>query len=142
MTDLPASGQVPDPEFEASERLFRRIHPDHFVSGILTDAFLPFPSFSVNREKYSRPDDILREHPQFGIAAFAVGDIPQKLDAEPGQVFEFGVEHVPLPDNYAHSEVHSYLAGTKAKPPRIVRKRFRDLLRRRTVVLKEPVAAR
>ena len=96
MTDLPVSGQVPDPEFEVSERLFRRIHPEHFVSG--------------------------------------------RLEGEPGQVFEFGVEHVPLPDNYAHSEVHSYLAGAKAKPPRIVRKRFRDLLRRRTVVLKKPVA--
>jgi hypothetical protein len=140
MTDLPASGQVPDPEFEASERLFRRIHPDHFVGGVVTDAFLPFPSFSVNREKYSHPEDVLREHPHFGIAAFAVGDIPKTLQADSGQVYEFGVEHLPLPDNYAHSEVHSFLAGAKALPPRIVRKRFRDLLRQRTVVLKEPTS--
>jgi len=137
MTDSPAPG-LPDPEFEASERLFRRLHPDHFVSGVVTDAFLPFPSFSVNREKYSHPEDVLREHPHYGIAAFAVGDIPEKLDAEPGQVFRFGVEHVPLAGNYAHSEAHSFLEGVKAEPPRIVRKRFRELLRRRTVVLKKP----
>jgi hypothetical protein len=137
MTDSPAPGQAPDPEFEASERLFRRLHPDHLVSGFLIDAFLPFPAFSVNREKYSHPEDVVRDHPHFGIAAFSVGDIPERLDSE-GQIFRFGVEHAPLPDNYAHSEVYSHLDGVPAKPPRIVRKRFRDLLRRRTVVLKEP----
>jgi len=138
MSDSTSPGLLPDPEFEASERLFRRLHPDHFVGGVITDAFLPFPSFSVNREKYSHPQEVLREHPRYGIAAFAVGDIPERLDADPGQIYRFGVEHVPLPDNYAHSEVHSFRDGAKAEPPRIVRKKFRDLLRRQTVVLKEP----
>jgi hypothetical protein len=138
MIDPKASEQLPDPEFEASEHLFRRLHPDHFVRGAITDAFLPFPSFSVNREKYSQPEDVLREHPHYGIAAFAVGDIPESLDTESGQVYWFGVEHVPLIDNYAHSEVHSFHDEVKAEPPRVLRKKFRDLLRRQTVVLKEP----
>lgn len=136
-----AAFQAPDPAFGDSERLFRRIHPDHLLDGFLADAFLPFPSFSVNREKYSRPEDVICDHPAFGIAAFAVGDIPPELENESSQTFQFGVEHAPLPDNYAHSEVHSYLDGRKAKPSRIVRKRFRDLLRQRTVILKRPAAA-
>lgn len=135
-----ATPLAPDPEFEDSERLFRRIHPEHFMEGVLADAFLPFPSFSVNREKYSQPEDVIRDHPTFGIAAFAVGDIPPELEGEPGQAFRFGVEHAPLPDNYAHSEVHSYQNGAKAKPSRIVRKRFRDLLRQRATIMRRPAA--
>ncbi len=86
-----AAPLVPDPAFADTERLFRRIHPDHLLDGVLADAFLPFPSFSVNREKYSRPEDVIRDQPAFGIAAFAVGDISPELESETGQTFRFGV---------------------------------------------------
>lgn len=128
----PISGD-PDPEFEPSERLFRRIPPVHFEGGFLSDAFVPFPAFSTNREKYSRPEDIIAAHPRYGIAAFAVGDIPPVLDD-----FAFRAEHRPEPDNYSHTEVLSLREGDLAEPPRILRKRFRDLLRQRIRVLKAP----
>lgn len=128
----PSSGD-PDPELEPSERLFRRIPPEHFEGGFLSDAFVPFPVFSTNREKYSRPEDVVAAHPRYGIAAFAVGDIPPILDD-----FTFRAEHRPEPGNYAHTEVLSLQGEALAEPPRIVRKRFRDLLRQRMSVLKAP----
>jgi hypothetical protein len=129
---------APDQEFESSERLFRRIHPDHLAGGMVLDAFLPFPAFSVNREKYGLPEEVIRHHPSFGIASFTVGDIPEALEDPGGQVYRFGVEHRPEPENYAHSEVHSYRDGMTQEPSKTVRKRFRELLRRRILVLREP----
>ena len=127
-----------DPEFEASERLFRRIHPSHLIDGLVAEAFLPFPAFSVNREKYSRPEEVLQGHSSFGIAAFRVVDIPERLQDPNGTTYWFGVEHRPEPDNYSHSEVHSYLEGESREPSKTVRKQFRELLRRRIVILQEP----
>lgn len=129
---------APDQELETAERLFRRIHPDHLVSGVILDACLPFPAFSVNREKYGPPEEVIRHHPSFGIASFAVGDIPEALEDLGGQVYRFGVEHRPEPENYAHSEVRSYRDGKTQEPSKTVRKRFRELLRRRISVLREP----
>jgi hypothetical protein len=129
---------VPDPEFEASERLFRRIHPVFYVEGSLSEGFIPFPAFSVNREKYSSPEDVIAESPHFGIASFRVVDIPERLVVDSSRGYEFGVEHVPETGNYAHSEVRSYSDGVMAEPPKSVRKRFRDLLRRRITILRAP----
>jgi len=107
------------------------------VDGTVSDASLPSPSFSVNREKYSRAADVLKGHPGFRVAAFRVGDIPPSVSSDSGESYQFGVEHEPTSDNYAHSEVHSYREGIKLrhKPPRQVRKKFRDLLRRRIEIL-------
>jgi hypothetical protein len=130
----------PDPHFEPSERLFRRIPWTEVESGFVSDASLPSPVFSVNREKYSKgPADVLKDHPGMGIAAFRVGDIPSSIKGDGGELFEFGVEHRPEPGNYAHSEVHSFAGGVRledpSKPPRHVRKKFRDLLRQRIQIL-------
>lgn len=126
-----------DPYFSSSERLFRRVPPEDVVGGTISDASLPSPSFSVNREKYSSAADVIKGYPGFRVAAFQVGDIPPDVSSDSGESYQFGVEHEPLPDNYAHSEVNSYREGRKLqyKPPRQVRKKFRDLLRRRIEIL-------
>ncbi len=65
------------------------------------------PAFSVNREKYSTATDVILNHPDNGILAFRVADIPQKLLALDSRSFHFGVEHDPEEQNYAHSEVRA-----------------------------------
>lgn len=83
---------------------------------------------------------MLEEYPGHGVAAFCVRDIPPALTSEDGRRFDFGVEYRPLFDNRAHSEVHSYVAGVRLKdeqrkPPRLIRKKFRDLLRQKIEIL-------
>lgn len=137
MADPEAEVAGRDPHFSLSERLFRRVPPEDLADGTISDASLPSPSFSVNREKYSGAADVLKGYPGFRVAAFQVGDIPSSVSGEGGESYQFGVEHEPLPGNYAHSEVNSYREGAKLrhKPPRQVRKKFRDLLRRRIQIL-------
>jgi hypothetical protein len=100
----------PDPIFEPSERLYRRIPWADVENRFVSDVSLPSPAFSVNREKYM---------------------------ADATDLFEFGVEHMPEPGNYSHSEVHTYKGGLRLddKPPRQVRKKFRDALRKGIVIL-------
>ena len=138
--ELPPDFSRPDPHFEPSERLFRRIPLADVVNGFVSDASLPSPAFSVDREKYRKnPADLLAGHPEAAIAAFRVGEIPAFLTSDDGRRFEFGVEHKPVAGNYAHSEVQSYendarLEGNR-KPPSHIRKKFRDLLRQRIEIL-------
>lgn len=128
-----------DPYFAPSERLFRRVPLGEAMDGFVSDASLPSPAFSVNREKYSNPVDVLEGFEGFRVAAFRVGDIPNSLQSDGGESYQFGVEHEPLPDNYAHSEVNSYSHGGKLmgqqKPPKHVRKIFRHLLRQKIEIL-------
>lgn len=143
MADLepPAENLEPDPHFEPSERLFRRIPLADVVNGLVSDASLPSPAFSVDREKHRRnPADLLIGHTAAAIAAFKVGEIPAALTSDDGRRFELGVEHLPVAGNYAHSEVHSYendarMEGNR-KPPSHIRKKFRDLLRQKIEILK------
>lgn len=149
------NSHVPDPQFEDTEPLYLRFPPpqgyiapeDRAAITKLTDPQVRFPDFSVNRGKYSKPSDVLR--PQdvgWGVAQFQVGDVPQAIyDSEARStpiVYTFRVEHVPLPENYAHSEVRTYADGSHLTDKRQVRKKirkeFRERLRRKMAVPIEP----
>src|SRR3954454_1871037 len=131
----------PDPLFEPLERLYRRIPLRDVEAGSISDASIPAPAFSVDRGKYRLdPREMLVEHPRAGIAAFCVKHIPAEITSDDGRRYEFGVEHRPEPENYSHSEVHTYYDGNRLddlqkEPPRQVRKKFRDLLRQGIVIL-------
>ena len=120
-------GRPADPAFAPDERLFRRLSPRAFEQGLICDAAIPFPAFSVNREKYSEAEDVRQGHPDHGIFAFEVRAIPDQVEGSP---YHFGVEHVPEEDNYSHSEVRTYLEGqpSEREPPKSVRKLFRQRL--------------
>lgn len=117
-------GRAPDPDFLPLERLFRRIPSDD--APLETVITFRDGSFSVNREKYSLPEDVILGYPGFRVFAFRVQDIPPSLD-EGDRAFTFRVEHVPEEDNYAHSEVRTYCGGERfsKKPPKTVRAKFR-----------------
>jgi hypothetical protein len=143
-------GRPVDPNFSAAEKLFRRIPPrlDHIVDGKLLPPAIKFPDFSVNREKYSQPADVLlgvdpdgaiRTYPDHGIAAFEVGDVPLELKANDGEVYTFKVLHEPLDENYSHSEVRTYVDGNRSqRVPQTIKSIFRSTLFAKIVVLKQP----
>ena len=62
-----------------------------------------------------------------------MADIPTMVTSETNTEYQFGVEHEPEVNNYSHSGVHTYDEGAKMKekPPKSVRKKFRDMLRRK-----------
>lgn len=135
-------GRPVDPEFSPSELLFRAIaRKDLTAEGYLLPTAFEFPDFSVNREKYSEPKDVILQRPSHGVAAFEVQDVPEELEGPEGP-YHFTVEHAPEEDNYAHSEVRTYKQGQRhlKKPPRALRTLFRLQLSARVRLLKEPAA--
>ena len=135
-------GRRVDPYFEPSEKLYRRCQVGHVVAGrILPQAFRS-PDFSVNRGKYSEPEDVLiPSYERWGIVGFQVKDVPSRVFSGGGAQFEFRVDHDPEENNYSHSEVRTYKNGRfdpKLKVARTVKKEFRQRLSDRAIVLKTP----
>ncbi|MEW6236937.1 MAG: hypothetical protein AB1656_16255 [Candidatus Omnitrophota bacterium] len=134
---------IPDQNFEPFERLFWRI--DEIKEERIDFTSIRFPVFSVNREKYSKPEDVLRPSwLNWGIAAFYVKDIRMISMTPENSLYEYSynVFHNPLIDNYAHSEVRTLKNGvynSKLKTPNSVKLRFRMQLRDEAIILKKPM---
>jgi hypothetical protein len=127
-----------DPYFLPDENLYLRVNPDHANPDPQLKAMLGsvnFPNFSVNRGKYSVPEDVLKPKPTWWIVSFQVKDIPTNLKTEDGRNFQFAPVHLPEPDNDAHSEVRSNLEGElqMSEPPKSLRLKFREELRQKLV---------
>ena len=136
------AGRPEDPDFEPHERLFYRCLKIHVESGRVLPAAFRSPDFSVNREKYSEPEDVLvPSYESWGVAGFEVSVIPSEMSSPGGVRYQFRVDHVPEEDNYSHSEVRAYKVGVynrKLKVHDIVKKQFRQILSDSARVIKEP----
>lgn len=146
--------EAADPEFEPEEYLYLRLKPACWTGEApIVQALLNhvrFPAFSVNRGKYSKPEDVLQpEQSNWGIGSFRVGEIPGPLyqerkdlgDESDADKYTFGAVHLPEHDNYAHSEVQSSCNGVRnVQPSKTVKLEFRSRLRERIHVLKAPSA--
>lgn len=118
-------GRPADQEFTPQERLFRRVTRYQLIDsdGYVLPPGVPLPDLSVNREKYSQPEDVLIGHPDaVAIAAAVVSDIPTAISGH-----EFRPVHDPEEENYSHTEVRALRDGKRLerKPPPSVRKAFR-----------------
>ena len=150
---IPCEGAI-DSEFSPDERLFRRLNPAVWfrfggranLRQIWNDQ-LPFPTFSVNREKYSNaPEDVLQpEWPRFAnhaIGVLVVGRIPPEM-VEGSDRYVYAVEHCPENGNIAHSEIRCYRNGArlldKDAASKTMRVKFRALLGERMDVYREPI---
>jgi hypothetical protein len=136
------SGRPVDMNFDDNENLYNRFRKEYLAEGKFLPTGIKFPDWSVNREKYSEPEDVLiPDFHEWGIAQFKVGDVPDTLPS-PGDIkFDFKVEHDPVEDNYSHSEVRSYKNGQhtrKIEVNRTVKKTFRQILSEKIVIVKEP----
>jgi len=134
-----------DPHFASEEFLYRRCRQaDVHGERLLPYAIRFYPDWSVNRSKYSEPEDVLYpSYLDWGVASFQVQDIPPHMVSGGGILFEFKAEHVPEDDNYAHSEVRTFKNGVherKAELPNLIKKEFRQLLSERARVVTPPKA--
>ena len=135
------NGRGEDPAFDPTEKLFRRYTRTHYINGQFSGTGFAFDSPpSVNRQKYSEPGDVLfsetDEFAEWGVLSFKVADIPASFSPENPQ-YGFFPKHMPMEDNYAHSEVWSDKlpnTGAYVKPSSQIRKLFRAALAQRVVV--------
>ena len=86
-------------EFDPQERLFHRFNKLIEEGGHLYPAQIRFPDFSVNRERFSEPEDVLLPiYLNWGIVAFNVENIPdEKVTGEGSSqetVYSFIIIHV------------------------------------------------
>lgn len=137
-----------DPNFASDELLYRRCCPHKILNSVRLDPnAIDFPDWSVNRQKYSEPEDVRIPSGSAlclccAVAGFTVSDIPSKID--PDIVFNFIVEHKPEPDNYAHSELVTYKNGVSGKEIKNfkvstkVKKAFRAALSDKTRIIVSP----
>jgi hypothetical protein len=104
--------------FRADELLYRRHRREDIVNGTILPAALPFPKKnentgqSVNRSAFSKPEDALwgpaKRLDGMGVFEFPVSCLPGDLSCPAtARQFTFWPKHVPLGNNYAHSEIWS-----------------------------------
>jgi hypothetical protein len=121
-------------EFDPQELLFLRFIQLIQEGGYFYPASIGFPDFSVNRGRFSEPEDVLLPiYLNLGIATFNVEDIPdEKVFGEGSSqetVYSFVIVHVPEPDNYAHSEIRTKKNGVYNKKTKIKNKEVKRYFR-------------
>ena|SRR2546425_1978196 len=140
------NGRTEDQAFHATEKLFRRYIRVHYINGQFSNTGFAFNTpQSVNRQKYSEPADAVfsetDEFADWGVLSFKVEDLPASFPPENPR-YTFFPKHVPMEDNYSHSEVWCDsvpVTGRYIKPSSGTRKLFRTVLSQSIVV--EIVAA-
>lgn len=135
------SGRGVDDIFDPFEHLYHRCSKQYLDGNRVLPAGIRYANMSVNRQKYSEPEDVIFGYPGFGIIRFIVKMIPAYLKSDGGMTWEFRPAHVPEEDNYAHSEIHAYKDGnrvTKPQPPELIKKKYRQIMSDHAVVLREP----
>jgi hypothetical protein len=135
------NGRAEDVVFEPTEKLFRRYKSEHFIGGRFSNMGLSFENApSVNREKYSQPSDVIfsetDEFQNWGVLSFQAQYLPPLFPLEHPE-YSFFAKHVPLEDNYGHSEVFCDClpaSGVFVVPRPAIRKLFRAILSQQIVV--------
>ena len=138
-------GRPVDPNFSPEEILNMRCTKDTVDGSRLlpTGIDLRFPAFSVNRGKYSKPKDVLLPNwPNFGIVGFKYKNIFYKISTDPNTEYTTSVSHVPMEENYSHSEVRTKKNGVYDEGRKIqsytVKKGIRMYIASVSSVIKKP----
>ena len=94
------------------ELLYRRYKKEHYQEKRLLPAAFQFPKQSVNRQKFSNPEDVLhvdccngKRFEGWGVLEISSADMPTPLESPDGKLFHFIPEHEPLVCCYAHSVI-------------------------------------
>ena len=126
--------------FQTEERLYRRFRRADLQNGVLLPSALKFPNKgedngqSVNRSAFSRPEDVKWESKGriagAGVYGFPVSCLPALIECpDTHRRFTFSAKHVPLWNNYAHTEIWCDSVPTTGPtyvvPTRVVRKELR-----------------
>jgi hypothetical protein len=134
------NGRPEDQVFDGAELLYRRYLQEHLIDGKFSSVGFSFEGTgpSVNRQKYSDPEDVLflpdgTFCDEYGVLEFAVWQVPARIEGE-RSVYVFSPKHVPEDLNYAHSEVWCDTeehTGRCVRPTKAVRKKLRAILGQR-----------
>lgn len=122
--------------------LFMRYKRDYFVDGQLVHFGIRMPATSVNRGRFSEPEDVLfsedGKYNGLGVVEFPVSDVPKQISQANGPTYVFFMEHVPLETtteiNYAHSEIcsaHQNAPDRFREPSKTVEREFKARLCKR-----------
>lgn len=156
MNDVPEGmrtmGRPVIPDFPPEERLYRRVRPEDWDDGHIALDAIELPDMSVNRSSlgpawWARIVGETR-YEGWAVVGFQVGDIPEPMLHQGVETFSFKPAHVPLKNNYPHSEVRCYVGdghgapvhvdGKKTPLPHDVLQRWRERLRRRLKTVIRP----
>jgi hypothetical protein len=128
-------GRAPVPDFDPGELLYLRYKCEHWVDGQLDPAGLHLPRTSVNRSRFSEPEDALfseaGKYNGLGVVRFWVSEIPPRIEQQHGPAYVFFMTHVPDEENYSHSEIwsdHEPREGGCREPSKTAKMRFRVVL--------------
>ncbi len=134
------NGRAEDPNFTPDELLYRRFQQDKLVNGwpmSLNISMDDASGISVNRERYSLPQDVLEPDCCDGnrregmvVLQFAVSDLPEQLSTSERE-YRFKPKHAPLECCYAHSAIWCNGEGNIDQPYEKPSKTARDLFRAR-----------
>jgi hypothetical protein len=133
-------GRAEDPTFEPVEKLFRRYKREHVVGGAFSGVGLSFKTApSLNREKYSQPQDVLfseaDEFVDWGVVSLQVQHIPVSVPND-HPLYNLFPKHAPLEDNYSHTEIQCVGIPPTGyvEPNPAVRKLLRAVLGQRIII--------
>lgn len=141
------NGREEDQTFAPDERLFRRYPKKHLYDGkpgpLSLMTFQADSGISVNRNKYSEPQDVLEpdccegaHKPGYVVLDIHSSDVPAEIPVTDGsgRVFQFRIVHKPGEWCFAHSEICCNEQGDAGlahrEPPKHVRNIFRGVLAR------------
>jgi len=146
------SGRPSDQDFQPEHRLYYRIEHSDEVEGNHLDPQKIRAAFdvSVNWSKYSKPWDVIFDHPRSGIASVLVRDIRIDLpmDLTPSHEHEvrkphsYAPWHEPENENFSHTSIMVTKGGqrlTKSGQISATAKReFRQIFSDRAMILLRP----
>jgi len=139
------NGRGVDNDFRAHHWLYRRCVKEDVQGDQLLPARISYDDASVNWSKYSWPWDVIFDHPGQGVARWVVDDLPHDLPENPPpktnvEMHDFRPKHVPLDENYSHSEIQVYRSGQPLQrlSSNLVKKEYRTIMGERSLVLIQP----
>ena len=151
------NGRPIDPDLPATEKLHLRCLLEAIDQrGHIKPANIHFPDQSVNRQRFSRPRDVLlRDGSEqskafilWGVASILVSDLPPDDQTTGGAgsrgiTYSFSAEHDPEEDNYSHTELRVYKNGQRERKSKKinsqVKKRYRTNLALQTRIVVRPL---
>ena len=127
--------------FKPEELLFFRFDAEDLEQGELSIQSISIPDQSTNWSRLG-PAEWLRlcEYPKFancGLVEIAVNGIPPDIIDEGGTEYRIIPTHVPLEENYPHSEIRIFKSGNhisydeRRKLSKTAKLKYRDSIRRR-----------
>jgi hypothetical protein len=140
------AGEEPNPQFDPNEQLYMRVpmlDVDDVELDVVSLEDIPRLPLSVNRGSLSVPEDVIVNHPGWGIIGFPVGAIPETLAAEQGDAkYQFRLVPIVEQGNAAHADIVCFKDGRRveksSKIAETVKAAFRESIRSQAYWIKKP----